>query len=85
MPITAAVLHVDPDRPGLARELGADRRITVGLQFGDRLPVVVDTAGRAADRAVWRSLEEHPAVRHIDLVFSDFSDLTNPEAGEVTP
>lgn len=90
MPIVAAVVHLS-GRPvdalhalaGLARLPG----LVIGERHGDRLPIVLDTPTREADREAWDAVSATPGVVHVDLVCADFSDLVPPAdpAPEVQP
>lgn len=78
MPILAAVVHLDPHadhRLGALAAIAALPGLTIGERFGDRLPVVLDTPTRAADREAWETLGALPGVTHVDLVSVEFSDL----------
>ena len=76
MPIVSAVLYTREERRSdLLQVLESDSRIDVGPIANDRVPVVVDSQDRAEDKAVWRSLEMHPDVLRIELVFAEFSDV----------
>ena len=83
MPVLAAVVTLTPSPEERARALeglSSLDHLTLGELAGDRLPVVLDTPDRAADRAAWKRLVKHPGVVHTELVFVDFSDLHAPEA-----
>ncbi len=86
MPVLGVVLHLDPtcSQP-LVERLGRDPRVELGPRVANKLPIVVDTPTRAQDKAFWKQLEQQPAVLHTELVFSDFSDLTNPAPAQVNP
>ena len=73
MPVHGAVLTLAPNAD--VAVLAPVRHLTLGEPTGQRIPVMVDTPDRAADRTVWRHLERLPGVAHIELVFTDFSDL----------
>ena len=81
MPIVSAVLHIDPTRD--LGQLLDDPRIDRGPSIGTRHPVVATTDSRLEDKALWRAIERHPAVLHVELAFADFSDLFEPH--QVTP
>ena len=76
MPIVSAVLYTDErQRAGLLEALQADPQVEIGEIAHDRVPIVVDTPDRAADKAAWKTLERHPEVLRIELVFAEFSDV----------
>ncbi|MFT7521488.1 MAG: hypothetical protein ACI9MC_003639 [Kiritimatiellia bacterium] len=80
MPVHAAVLTLDPSAaPTTLQKLGCMEWLTLGEPQGFRLPVVADPPDRDADRVVWRAIEHLAGITHIELVFSEFSDLTQPE------
>ena len=82
MPVLGAVLQVAPDvaPEALARALSRDPRITCGDPTDDRLPVVLATASRAEDRALWEAVVTADAVLLAHVVSADFSDLhSDPE------
>jgi len=61
--------------------LAADARVTVGPRADAKLPIALDTPGRAEDRAAWRWIEDLPAVRWIDLVWVGL-DPGEPDEGD---
>ena len=80
MPVHSAVLTLDRTRkPGTIERLRDVPWLTLGDPQDLRLPVVADPPDRPSDKALWRVLERDPGVLHIDLVFSDFSDLQSTE------
>lgn len=83
MPVLGAVVTLSrspEERTRCLEGLATLPHLTLGELAGDRLPVVLDTPDRVADRAAWKGLEKHPGVVHAELVFADFSDLHAPEA-----
>lgn len=79
MPVVGAVLTLSAEpaeRVATLWALNADHRVTLGEVHEPRLPVVVETTGRAEDRQFWRDLEALPGVTLIEVCFADFSDLT---------
>lgn len=85
MPILGAVLTLrggPEDWAETSRALAQDPALTLGQPTGPRLPVVLDTPDRAADRAAWRRVSHHPGVAHADLISADFSDLIDSDTLE---
>jgi hypothetical protein len=81
MPVLSAVLHLEPSTAEQTlTELASDPRIQLGPRHQHTLPVVLETTTRDEDRALWRSLEQHPGLRLAQLVFADFSDLQERSA-----
>lgn len=76
MPIVSAVLYTRPEaRESLMGLLKSDARIDIGTIWVDRVPIVVDTPNRAEDKQLWRTIEHHPDVLRVQLIFADFSDV----------
>jgi nitrate reductase NapAB chaperone NapD len=73
MPICGLVitLHGSPDLADRALDaIEADARFEIGYQTGSRLPVVVETDSKEADRRAWDWLHEQPGVSHVDVVYA---------------
>ncbi len=86
MPVLSAVLTISNQpaaRTAVLDQLAATPGVTVGEIADDvRVPVVLDTDTRAADKALWTQVSTLPGVLHVELVFADFSDL---DTGEPPP
>lgn len=82
MPVLGAVVTLSED-PAARRDLLGLLATEVAFQAGEetrgRLPVVLTTDTRDQDRTLWRTLEDHPAVAHLEVAFADFSDLVNED------
>lgn len=79
MPIIGAVLLMaDPPEERLLQRLEADPRVTLGERFGCRLPIVLESDDKRADRSFWDALQAQPSILHIEFAFAEFSDLTIP-------
>ncbi len=81
MPVLAAVahLHADPTLRLVAlADLASLTGLTLGQRVESRLPLVLATETRGADRALWRSIEDTIGVVHVELVSADFSDIVQP-------
>ncbi len=48
--------------------------LQAGPQQGQRLPVVVDTPDRGADKQCWQWLNDLQGVHHVDVAFIHFED-----------
>ncbi len=87
MPILSAVFaltdHTSCREETLAA-LAAEPQITLGVVSGHRLPVVLESRDRDADKALWRWATGLPGVLVAELVFADFSDLQEPCDAEST-
>lgn len=86
MPIVSAVLTLSQTptlRAATLATLRSTPAVTLGEAHGDRVPVVLDTPNRAQDKAAWYALESLPGVTFIELVFADFSDLSNHQDADV--
>jgi len=77
MPVLGAVATLSKD-PGLSATavelLSSYPELELGLLRGSRLPLVIDTPHRAADKAVWQRIRRSPGVLDLAVVFADFSD-----------
>jgi nitrate reductase NapAB chaperone NapD len=81
MPVLSAVLTLS-DEPQLRAEalaaLSQQPKATVGAeQPYRRLPIVLESSTRSEDKALWKWASALPGVLHTELVFADFSDLTD--------
>lgn len=81
MPVLAAVAHLHSE-PRLRLEalvgLSGLPGLTLGPQVEDRLPLVLCTDSRRADKDLWRAVQGTPGVAHLELVSADFSDIVQP-------
>lgn len=82
MPISGLVVKLSPDA-GAARlaigAIGGRPQFTCDTLRGDHhLPVVLETADRAEDKAAWDWLHALPGVVHVDVVFIHFDDRDAP-------
>jgi hypothetical protein len=86
MPVLAAIAHLHADPTLRLRALAGLARLP-GLMLGQRvesrLPIVLSTDTRGADKALWRSIQDTAGVAHVELVSADFSDIVQPP-GELT-
>lgn len=81
MPVLAAVAHLrtEPElRLRALAGLSSLPGLTLGGLAGDRLPVVLCTDSRDADRSLWRAVQDTAGVAHVELVSADFSDIVQP-------
>jgi nitrate reductase NapAB chaperone NapD len=88
MPILSAVLTLsgsEERRQQTLAALSGDARVTLGVTHGHRLPVVLESHDRDEDRALWCQVMDLPGVLSAELVFADFSDLSEPRDAESTP
>lgn len=79
MPVSGIVVTLD-ERPEARAEamarLDGDARLTLGPATHLKLPVVIDTSDAEAQQRAWDDVEATPGVRFVELVYHDFSDLT---------
>lgn len=79
MPIIGAVLLLpEPLDEPLLQRLRTDPRVTLGDPIGPRVPIVLDSIDKRADRTFWEALQADPTILHIEFAFAEFSDLTTP-------
>jgi hypothetical protein len=80
MPITSLVLTLREDRPA-GDALARLRRDVPELELGDpqgaRLPAVLDADTYENHDRGLRQLRDHQDVSFVDVVFHDFSDVTD--------
>lgn len=80
MPVVSAVLTLSDStllRGDALRFLHSDPSLELGEPVRGRYPVVLCTDTRDHDKALWRSLQDHAGITHLELAFADFSDLQN--------
>lgn len=85
MPIVGAVLNLSPQdelRNQALLFLAAHPAITVGEVQSKGLPVVIELATRAEERAFWDELREQPGILFFSPVYADFSDIVLRENHE---
>lgn len=78
MPVLGAVLNLADE--GVLRQaalcfLERHSAVTLGELQARGLPVVIECATRAEERAFWEELEAQPGVLFSSVVYADFSDL----------
>ena len=83
MPALGLVAHL-PVEPGarlrVLASLAAMPGLTFGEVMGDRLPLVLESDGRAQDRQRWDALQATPGLVHLELACADFSDADFSDA-----
>ena len=75
MPISGLVITLDSDESA-AQRVSDDIRARSSFELGERqshrLPAVLETPDRAADKREWEWLNALPGVMHVDVVFIHF-------------
>ncbi len=71
-PYTAKPLH--DSSAHVIEQINQHPHLQTGPQQGNRLPVVVDTPDREADKLCWQWLNELQGVHHVDVAFIHFED-----------
>lgn len=82
MPVIGAVLHLERDevkRRAALTFMQGHPGITLGEEYDNRLPVVLESGSRAEDKALWQDLQAHTGVVFCAMVFADFSDVVTEE------
>jgi nitrate reductase NapAB chaperone NapD len=82
MPISGLVVTLSPqsgEHESVVQQIRNHRHLQAGPRQDLRLPVVVDTPDREADKACWQWLNSLPGVHQVDVAFIHFED-DDPEA-----
>ena len=75
MTTSGLVLTLEQDgraRATVIAQLKRDSRITLGHDFGNRLPIMTETAAPGESEALFDWLFALPGVRFVDVVYVDF-------------
>lgn len=78
MPTSGLVLTADrPEELGTILEaLATEPAVEAGPPVGSRLPLVVDTPDKGADKRVWEWLHRLPGVAAVDVAFIYLGEST---------
>jgi hypothetical protein len=85
MPISGLVVTLLADEATRARTKrgwGADARITVGPEAGDRVALVTEAPSLSASRDLAEEIAGLEGVALVEIVSVDLSDLTDTDEGE---
>lgn len=83
MPVIGAVLHLDQEQEPREKALSFIEQhpmITPGVRQGGQLPIVVESASRQEDKAIWEQLKTTRGITFSAIVFADFSDIIDEES-----
>lgn len=91
MPVSGLVLTLAPPGPDAERAVSwmrEDARFAVGEPepaTPRRLPVALDTPDRAADKAAWQQMQDHPGIDFVDVTCVFFEEDQAPPTATPTP
>lgn len=77
--ISSVVAHLLPNSEGAVSAFVKHPGIEVGPQFGNRLPLVLETEDSSAGKALFHWINELPGVSHLDVTYVHFGSSVDAD------